>query len=103
MWAVLRRLLAASSSSSERLPSRERFLATRQQRVLLALDEAPVLAADAGVFRLAHLVERLPEMTHDVELVEQDRGLRRHFHRHVPERLPHVHHDEPDSAALASP
>ena len=34
----------------------------RQQRVFLALDEAPVLAAEAGVFSLAHLVERFAEM-----------------------------------------
>jgi len=52
------------------------IVATRQQRVLLALDEAPILAAETGVLGLSHLVERFAEMTHDVELVEQDRGLR---------------------------
>src|ERR1700675_3120725 len=71
--------------------------------VLLALDEAPTLAAEAGVFGLAHLVERLAEMAHDVELVEQDRRLRRFVLRDVAERLPHVHHGEPDFAALFEP
>src|SRR5271170_8215029 len=35
--------------------------------------------------------------------VEQDRGLRRLFPRDVAERFPHVHHDEPDFAALPWP
>src|SRR5215475_13974417 len=74
----------------------------RQQIVLLALDEAPILAAEAGVFGLAHLVERLAEMAHDVKLVEQDRGLWRFILRGVAERLPHVHHGEPDFTALFS-
>ena len=47
----------------------------RQQIVLLALDEALILAVETGVLSLAHLIERLAEMAHDVELVEQDRGL----------------------------
>src|SRR5450631_3205507 len=71
--------------------------------VLLALDEAPVFAAEAAVFGLAHLVERLAEMAHDVELVEQDRRLRRPVLRDVAERLPHVHHGELDFAALFEP
>ena len=72
---------------SERLPSSVRFSRRDSSRVLLALDEAPVLAAEAGVLGLAHLVERLAEMAHDVELVEQDaacgacsRELRNGFH-----------------------
>src|SRR6202790_3948809 len=71
--------------------------------VLLALDEAPISAAEAGVFGLAHLVECLAEMAHDVELVEQDRRLRRFVLRDVAERLPHVHHGELDFAALFEP
>jgi hypothetical protein len=66
-------------------------------------DEAPVLAAEAGVFGLADLVERLAEMAHDVEFVEQDRRLRRFVRRDITERLPHVHHDELDFAALPEP
>src|SRR5258708_4549937 len=71
--------------------------------VLLALDEAPISAAEAGVFGLAYLVERLAEMAHDVELVEQDRRLRRFVLRDGAERLPHVHHGELDFAALFEP
>src|SRR5580692_11254605 len=71
--------------------------------VFLALDEAPISAAEAGVFGLAHLVECLAEMAHDVELVEQDRRLRRFVLRDVAERLPHVHHGELDFAALFEP
>src|ERR1700719_738551 len=71
--------------------------------VLLALDEAPISAAEAGVFGLAHLVECLAEMADDVELVEQDRRLRRFVLRDVAERLPHVHHGELDFAALLDP
>src|ERR1700716_2368203 len=75
-------------------------LMARQQGVFVALDEAPVLAAETGVFGLAHLVERLAEMAHDVELVEQDRRLRRGGHRGVAERLPHVHHRQTKAVAL---
>src|SRR6202051_258378 len=71
--------------------------------VLLALDEAPIFAAEAGVFGFAHLVECLAEMAHDVELVEQDRLLRRFVLRDVAERLPHVHHGVLDFAALFEP
>src|SRR4030081_1585978 len=71
--------------------------------VLLALDEAPLSATEAGRFGLAPLVERLAEMAHDVELVEQDRRLRRFVLRDVAERLPHVHHGELDFAALFEP
>src|SRR5258706_5728807 len=42
-------------------------------------------------------------MAHDVELVEQDCGLRRFILRDVAERLPHVHHGELDFAALFGP
>jgi hypothetical protein len=40
-------------------------------------------------------------MPHDMELVEQDRGLRRMRRRCDPERLPHVHDGKPDARALA--
>src|SRR6202171_159064 len=71
--------------------------------VLLALDEAPTLAAQAGGFGLARLVERLAETPREVELVEQDRRLRRFVLRDGAERLPHVHHGELDFAALFEP
>lgn len=40
-------------------------------------------------------------MAHDVELVEQDRRLRRGHHGGVAERLPHVHHRQADAVSLA--
>jgi hypothetical protein len=52
---------------------------------------------------LAYAIERFAQMTHDVELVEQDRGLRRLVPGDVAERLPHVHHGKPDLAALFEP
>src|ERR1017187_4500551 len=63
----------------------------REQGVFLALDEAAILTAEAGVFGLTHLVERVAEMAHDVELVEQNRGLWRMRMRRKPEWLPHIH------------
>src|SRR3984885_2230980 len=79
------------------------IVVARQQRVFLTLDEASFLAAETGVLGLAHLVERLAEMAQDVELVEQDRGLRRLFPGDVAERFPHVHYGELDLAALSRP
>ena len=73
----------------------------RQQCVLLTLDEAPVLARQAGALGLAHRVQRLAEMAQHMELVEQDGCLRRvlRLQGRVAERLPHVHHRQPDSLA----
>src|SRR5260370_444537 len=77
----------------ERLPAlQSQVLTPRQQRVLLTLDVAAILAAEPRVLGLAYLVERFSQMTHDVELVEQDRRLRRMCRRGVTKRLPHVHH-----------
>ena len=70
--------LVGGEQHLQRLAALQReVLAAGQQGVLLALDEAPVLAGEPRVLALADLVERLPEMAHDVELVEQDRRLRR--------------------------
>ena len=48
----------------------------REQRVLLALDEPPILPRQPAVLGLAHLVQRLTEMPQHMELVEQDGGVR---------------------------
>lgn len=76
-------------------------LPTREQRVLLTLDEASALARQSLVLALAHLVEGLAEVADDVELVEQDVSLRRvlGLERRRAERLPHVHHSQPDALA----
>src|ERR1700674_5202454 len=48
-----------------------------EQGVPLALDEGAVLAGESAVLAAAHLVERVREVAHDVELVEDDPGLGR--------------------------
>ena len=75
-------------------------LAVGQQRVLLTLDEAAIVADQPGVLGLAHLVERLAEVAQDMKLVEQDGRLRRMRGRRIAERPPHVHQRQPDPAAL---
>jgi hypothetical protein len=52
------------------------IVAVRQQTILLALDDASILAAQPGILAFSHLVQSLAEMAHYVELVEQDAGLR---------------------------
>src|SRR5229473_1759380 len=52
------------------------ILAVRQQGVLLALDESALPPGHARVLALADLVEGVAQMAQDVELVEQDTGLR---------------------------
>ena len=85
----------------ERLAAFEReVLATRKQRVLLALDVASILATESAVLGLAHLVERIAQMAHDVELVVQDRCLRGTRLRHVEKRLPHVHYRQANAPGL---
>ena len=75
-------------------------LATREQRVLLAFDVAAVLAAESRVFTFSHLVERFAQMMHDVELVKENRCLRRSREGRVTERLPHVHHRQANASAF---
>src|SRR5271157_2127648 len=95
-------LVGSQQQRKRALAVQAEIVAMRQQRVLLALDEAPILAAQARVFGFAHLVEGLAEMAHDVGLVEQDCCLRCFVLRDVTERLPHVHHSEPYLAARGS-
>jgi hypothetical protein len=74
-----------------------------EQDILLALDGAPLLALKTGVFGLAHLVQRIVEVAHRVEFVEQDGCLRRPVGGRIAEWLPHVHHGQPDAAGLLHP
>ncbi len=74
-----------------------------EQGVLLALDERAAFAAEPRVFLLAHLVERIAEVTQDVELVEQDRRLGSVPGGRVAERLPHVHDRKTHPAGLLFP
>src|SRR5450755_2953748 len=88
----------------ERLAALERkVLATRKQRVLLALDVASILAAESAVLGLAHLIERIAQMAHDVKLVVQDRRLRCTRCRHVVKRLPHIHDGQANARVFFSP
>jgi hypothetical protein len=83
------------------LPAIQRqVLVAAQQDILLALDVAPLRACKPGVFALSHCVERLTQMTHDVELVQQDGRLGRFIVRRVAKRLPHVHHRQTDATGL---
>src|SRR6516225_2841672 len=73
----------------QRLLAVEReVLLARQQSVFLTLDVAPVAARQPGIFVLADRIQSLAEMAHDMELVEQDRGLRRMRGRRQAKRLP---------------
>src|SRR5262249_34432499 len=77
----------------------------RQQGVLLALDEPPVLPREPGILALSHLVQRLVQVLQDVELVVEDAGLRRvpRLERGFAERLPHVHHGQADPLTFPRP
>ena len=69
----------------------------RQQRELLALDEAASWSGEPAVFALANLVQGILQMTQHVKLVVDDQSLRSmaRLERGVAERFPHVHHREP--------
>src|SRR3990172_2329139 len=96
--------LVRGEQELQALPALEgQILAVRQQRVLLALDEAPVLAGEPGVLALAHRVECGPEMPQHVELVEQHMGLRGVTLGRIAKRPPHVHHCEADAGGLSGP
>src|SRR5580704_17559083 len=62
----------------QRLLAVEReVLLARQQRVFLALNVAPLATLEPGVLALANRIEGLAQMADDMELVEQNRRLRR--------------------------
>src|SRR5487761_2409344 len=85
----------------ERLPAFQgQVLVTREQCVFLSFDVATILAAEPRVLALSYLVERFSQVAHDVELVKQDRGLRRTRKGCIAKRLPHIHHRQPNATAL---
>lgn len=51
-------------------------LGVREQDVFLTLDEGALVTCNAGIFCLADFIEGLAEVTQNVELVEQDGGIR---------------------------
>ena len=74
--------------------------AVREERVALALDEGPVLRGDPFVLGSADLIHGIGQMAQDVELVEQNLGLRRLGLHRVAEDLPHIHHRQPNTGRL---
>src|SRR2546428_208571 len=68
------------------------ILSIGQQGVFLAFDETTFSARQSGVFALAHLVQSLSQVAHDVELVEQDGRIQCVARGRRPEGLPHIHH-----------
>src|SRR5215204_239310 len=76
------------------------ILPARQQGVFLPLDVAPVAAGKPRVLALADRIQGLAQMAYDMELVEQNRGLRRMRIGRQAERFPHVHHRKADARAL---
>ena len=81
------------------------ILAVRERRIFLPLDIALVLAAESRIFALAHLVERIAQVTHDVKLVEENRRLRCARCGRLAKRLPPVPHRQANARAflLAKP
>ena len=71
-----------------------------EQRVALALDEGAVLHGHPCVLGPTDLIHRVGQMAQDVELVEQNLRLGGMRLDRVAERLPHVHHDQPNPGRL---
>ncbi len=71
-----------------------------EPRVALALDEGPILRRHPLVLGSADLIHRVGQVAQDVELVEQNLGLRRMGLHRVAERLPHVHHGQSNPGSL---
>ena len=89
--------LVGREQGLERPPAIERqILAVGEQGVLLPFDEPALPPGHAGVLALADLIEGLAEMPQNVELVEQDAGLRGVARGRAPEGFPHVHDREAD-------
>ncbi len=82
-----------------------KVLSVRKQRKLLAFDEASILAGQPRILALAHRVQRLSQMAYDMELVEQNTGLRSvlSLQGGLSEGLPHIHNGKPNRAALPRP
>src|SRR5260370_30507983 len=78
-------------------------LLARPQPVFLPLDVAPPATLQSAIFALAHIIQGLAQMAHDMELVEQNRRLWRIGIRRQTEWLPHVHHRQANARTLPPP
>jgi len=63
----------------------------REQNIFLPLDELALVARQPRIFRFADFIERVAKVPQDMELVEQNGGVRRVRLRRFAERQPHVH------------
>src|SRR3954451_25090886 len=85
----------------QRLLAVEReVLLARQQRVFLAFDVATLAARKPRIFALANRIQGLTQMADDMELVEQNRGLRCLRVGRQTERPPHVHDRKANATTL---
>ncbi len=75
-------------------------LTVGEQGVALSLDEGAVLGGETAVLAAANGVERVAEVAHDVELVEDDTCLWRMALERGTKGLPHVHRGELDARRL---
>ena len=75
-------------------------LAVGEQGIALSLDEGAVLGSEAAVLAAADGVERIAQVTHDVELVEDDTRLWCMAHERGAKGLPPVHGGEWDARRL---
>lgn len=72
--------LVCSQQLPQRLaPVQSQVFPVGEQRVFLPLDVSAFLAAQPGVFTLSDFVERLSQMTQNMELVEENGRLRGMF------------------------
>ena len=76
------------------------MFAVGEQGVALSLDEGTVLGGEAAVFTTADHVERIAEVTHDVELVEDHARLWCMAPERGAKGLPPVHRGELDARRL---
>src|SRR5450756_2670253 len=75
-------------------------LLARQQRVFLTLDVAPLAALEPAILTLANRIQGFSQMADDMELIEQNRRLRRMRIRRQSKRLPHIHDRQANARTL---
>ena len=77
--------------------------AVGKQRVFLSLDKLAALAREPGILALAHLVQRVPQMAHHMELVEEDAGFGNMLQSAVTKGFPHVHDRQVNAPGFLDP
>lgn len=77
--------------------TRGQILVAVQQDILLTLDEA---ARQSGVFAHPDLVQGVVQMVHHMQLLDENGGLRHSTDGDIVNRLPHVHHRQPNAVRI---